>query len=163
MAALSTPRQERFARLTFKGIPPYRAYPEAGYRFDRSNPYRLTENDRVKRRVSELQKAAAMRTINTVESIADELDEAKELAKRVEQPGAMVAASTAKAKLLGLMVDRSEVKSIDLSAADDDQIRQFIAAMGLDPDQVIAMMMKASLEADASPPAPTAPGSDSTN
>jgi len=164
MAALSNPRQERFARLVVKGIPPYRAYPDAGYRFDAGNPYRLTENDRVKRRVSELQKAAQMRTINTVESIADELDEAKDIAKHVEQPSAMVAASVAKAKLLGLMVDKSEVKHIDLANADEDQIRQFITSMGLDPDKVIAMLLDAALSnAGAELPGPNAPSTDAAN
>src|SRR3990167_89649 len=135
MAALSNPRQERFARLVVKGIPPYRAYPDAGYRFDAGNPYRLTENDRVKRRVSELQKAAQMRTINTVESIADELDEAKDIAKHVEQPSAMVAASVAKAKLLAFMFEKPGENHTALANADEAQIGNFITRRGFDREK----------------------------
>jgi hypothetical protein len=115
MGAIPNIRQERFARLVVKGLPPFRAYPEAGYKFNEANPYRLKGNERVKSRISELQRAAQMRTINTVESIADELDEARKLAASIEQPSAMVAATTAKAKLLGLMIDRAEAKALGVS------------------------------------------------
>ena len=44
----------------------------------------------------------------TIASIADQLDEDRALAHKVEQPGAAVSASIAKAKLFGLVQDRHE-------------------------------------------------------
>ena len=55
MPPLPNIRQERFCLKVAQGIPPYRAYEEAGYKKDTKNPYRLmTENDRVKDRLLEL-------------------------------------------------------------------------------------------------------------
>jgi hypothetical protein len=45
----------------------------------------------------------------TVESIVDELEGARQIARENNQASAMVAASTAKAKILGLEINRSEV------------------------------------------------------
>lgn len=44
----------------------------------------------------------------TVDSIAGELDAARELAMRIDQPSAATAATVAKAKLHGLMIERRE-------------------------------------------------------
>lgn len=49
-----------------------------------------------------------MKTRVTVESITAQLDEDRDLAQRVEQPGAAIQATVAKAKLHGLLVDRKE-------------------------------------------------------
>lgn len=59
-------------------------------------------------RIGELQAQAAKRKKITVESIVEELDEARTLARDKEHTNTMVAASTAKAKILGLVVDRTE-------------------------------------------------------
>lgn len=101
-------RQEAFARLVFRGVPPYKAYPQAGYKPDKGNPYRLTENDRVKRRLAQLQERAAVKASVTVETIAAQLDEDRAFAKRVEQAGPALQATVAKAKLYGLLVERKE-------------------------------------------------------
>lgn len=108
MPALKSVRQERFCQLVKQGIPPYRAYPQAGYAFNEGSPYRLHGNARVKARISELTRSLAMKTQVTVQSLTDELDEARALAARVDQPSAMTAATIAKGKLHGLMVDRKE-------------------------------------------------------
>lgn len=50
----------------------------------------------------------AARNRVTVDSLLEELDEARALALRVDQPSAAIQASTTKAKLVGLMVDRKE-------------------------------------------------------
>ena len=51
MAGLSV-RQELFARKVASGVPPFRAYPEAGYKKQTGNPYRLmTQNNTVKARI----------------------------------------------------------------------------------------------------------------
>ena len=80
----------------------------AGYNAHPAAPYRLRENVRVKRRLAEITKGLAMKTRVTVESLTQELDEARELAARVDQPSAMTAATIAKGKLHGLMVERKE-------------------------------------------------------
>lgn len=108
MPALANQRQERFCQLVKQGIPPYRAYPLAGYNAHPGAPYRLCDNVRVKRRIAEITKGLAMKTRVTVESLTQELDEARELAARVDQPSAMTAATIAKGKLHGLMVERKE-------------------------------------------------------
>lgn len=73
-------------------------------------------------RVAELQAIAAKRKKVTVETIVDELEEARDIAKEQGQSAAMVAASTGKAKILGLVVDRTEQgKPGDFSQAQDSQ------------------------------------------
>ena len=54
MGALPNIRQERFCLKVAQGVPPYRAYTEAGYNFSTGNMYRMIENDRVKARLKEL-------------------------------------------------------------------------------------------------------------
>jgi len=54
MPALPNIRQERFCLKVAQGIPPYRAYEEAGYKKHESNCYRMSENERVKERLLEL-------------------------------------------------------------------------------------------------------------
>jgi len=108
MPALKSYRQERFCQLVKQGIPPYRAYPMAGYRADEGAPYRLSENVRVKRRLAEITRGLAMKTRVTVESITDELNGVLAGATADKQFGAARAAIETKAKLHGLMVDRKE-------------------------------------------------------
>ena len=50
----------------------------------------------------------------TVESLTIELEEARALAKAEGQGAAMVAASNGKAKLHGLLIDKTEVKTLSL-------------------------------------------------
>jgi hypothetical protein len=54
MPALPNRRQEIFCLKVAQGIPPYRAYEEAGYKKQSGNPYRMTQNDTVKQRLLEL-------------------------------------------------------------------------------------------------------------
>jgi hypothetical protein len=104
-----SPRQERFCQLLKQGVPAFRAYPMAGYQPNNGAPYRmLAENVRVKRRLTEITRHLAMQAKVTVQSITDELNEAAELARRVEQPSAMTQAILAKAKLHGLIIERKE-------------------------------------------------------
>ena len=54
MPALPNIRQERFCLKVAQGIPPYKAYEEAGYKKHESNCYRMSGNERVKQRLLEL-------------------------------------------------------------------------------------------------------------
>lgn len=108
MAPLKNIRQERFCQLVIQGMPPYRAYPSAGYAANHGAPYRLKDNVRVKARLGELTKGLAMKTRVTVESITAELDRVAAGAEEAKQYGAAKGAIETKAKLHGLLVDRKE-------------------------------------------------------
>jgi len=108
MPALANHRQERFCQLLKQGIPPYRAYPLAGYNAHPGAPYRLCENVRVKRRFAEITRGLAMKTRVTVESITQELDRIRDGAEGALQYGAARSAVETKAKLHGLLVERKE-------------------------------------------------------
>jgi hypothetical protein len=108
MPALANPRQERFCQLVKQGVPPYRAYPMAGYNAHESAPSRLCGNVRVKRRLNELTRHIAMKTRVTVESITEELDRIRDGAEGALQYGAARSAVETKAKLHGLLVERKE-------------------------------------------------------
>lgn len=111
MPALENTRHEKFAQELAKGASAGRAYEAAGYdvegdHADQSASRLLSRNAKVRERVAELQEKAATRTEITIQSLCDELDEAKELAKANAQPAAMVAAVMGKAKLTGHIVDK---------------------------------------------------------
>tara|TARA_R110000824_G_scaffold127274_1_gene287332 strand:+ start:909 stop:1304 length:396 start_codon:yes stop_codon:yes gene_type:complete len=64
--------------------------------------------------IKELQNENRKRHAVTVESLTNELEEARALAKTEGQAAAMVAASNGKAKLHGLLIDKTEVKNLSL-------------------------------------------------
>lgn len=113
MPALPNPKHERFAQGLAKGKSQAEAYSEAGYAGDFTAASRLSRNVKVKARLSELQERGAVRVELTLADIIDELDEARRaaLAATTPQTGSAVAATMGKAKLLGLIVDKAEVKS----------------------------------------------------
>ena len=82
------------------------AYVDAGYaargNSAEAEAARLIRNDKVAARVANLKAEHAARSAITVDTIISELNEARELALRVRNPTAMINASMAKAKLLGL-------------------------------------------------------------
>jgi phage terminase small subunit len=113
MAALTNPRHERFAQELAKGKSQTEAYVNAGYKHSRSAATRLAADVSICERVADIQGRAAVRAELTLADIIDELEEARQIALSADTPqsGAAVTASMGKAKLLGLVVDRSEVKS----------------------------------------------------
>jgi len=109
MAALRNPRWEHFAQELAKGKPASEAYVLAGYKANDGNCIRLKGTERVVARVQQLLSRSAARTGVTVESLLDELEEARKQAVEINQPSAAVSAIVAKGKLAGLVVDRKEV------------------------------------------------------
>lgn len=112
MTALKNQRHEAFCRLIAKGQAASRAYSSAygvSGRTAEVSAHRLMRNDAVLDRIAELQGAAATRTEKTTASLVADLDEIIAFARQRGNPTAMVAAVNTQAKLLGLMVDRSEV------------------------------------------------------
>jgi len=93
-------------------VPPYRAYVLAGYRPHESNPYRLSENERVKQYTYQLEARTMKRHEVTVDSLITELEEARLNAKEAKQPSSEVSAIMGKAKVTGLLVDKQEVKQV---------------------------------------------------
>jgi hypothetical protein len=133
MATHLNHRQKAFARLVHEQVPPYRAYALAGYRHHESNPYRLRENERVKRYLSELEAQTMKRHEVTVDTLLTELEEARLNAKAAKQPSSEVSAIMGKAKLTGLLVDRQEIK--DVSNMNTDELIQAVRDnMGDDAD-----------------------------
>lgn len=105
-------RQERFCLGLAEGETQDAAYAAAGYKPHRPSASRLRSNANVQARMSELLGEAAGRTLVTIENIAAQLDEDRQLAFSQGQAGAAVSASLAKARLFGLLVDRAEVETI---------------------------------------------------
>lgn len=70
----------------------------------------LIANGEVKGRIAELQAQAVERALVTVQSLTDELEEARALALQEGQPSAAVSASMGKAKLHGLLTEKVEHK-----------------------------------------------------
>lgn len=112
MTPLSNQRHEAFARLISRGEAASRAY-GAIYHVTGNNAEaaasRLLRNVKVSERIRELKGLAAKRSEKTVASLVEDLDEIIAFARQCGNPAAMVSAVNSQARLLGLMVDKSEV------------------------------------------------------
>jgi hypothetical protein len=90
-----------------------RAYRKAGYEPITRNGLdaaasRLARSGKVQSRIKELRRQMAKRNAITVDSLLDDLAADRELARRLEQPSAAIAATQLAARLCGLLVDRKE-------------------------------------------------------
>ncbi len=109
MPVLPNQRHERFAQELVKGKTADEAYELAGYERNRKNASRLKTKEDIQARMRELQRPAAARAEVTVQTILDELKEARNLAIEWEQAAAAVSASMGRAKVAGLIVDKGQV------------------------------------------------------
>lgn len=106
-----TEKQEKFAQRYIETGNASEAYRQAYNAENMSNEAiaveacRLLDRPNVTLRVNELREEHAQRHAVTVDSITEELEEARKLAKDKEQAAPMVQASVAKAKLHGLSED----------------------------------------------------------
>ena len=83
----------------------------------------LMADPKVSQRVFELQELAQERTLTTVDSLTEELNEAKELAKETKQSSAMTSAIMGKAKLHGLDIQKLDVNgnlTVNISSQDEN-------------------------------------------
>lgn len=112
-----TPKQERFAQVYVETSNASEAYRQA---YDAENMLPETiwpeasktlSNHKVATRVMELQQQHADRHAITVDSITEELNEARMMAIEKEKPEAMISASNSKAKLHGLVTDKVDSKT----------------------------------------------------
>lgn len=108
MPVLPNPRHEAFAQALAQGKTAADAYQQAGYRQSRSAASRLSTNVNIERRVAELQGRAAKKAEVTIESLLDELEEARAIALKEKQSSAAVSATMGKAKLTGLLIEKRE-------------------------------------------------------
>jgi phage terminase small subunit len=111
-AALN-PRQTAFVRHLAEGKSQAQAYLDAGYRGDRrqadANAARLIAKDKIALHLGKLQAAAQKRTEITVDALVEELEQMRLWAIECRNPAAGVSAILGKAKLLGLVIDKTEV------------------------------------------------------
>lgn len=111
-----TPKQEAFVQAyltTGNASEAYRqAYNASGMKAAVINvkASELLADGKIAVRVQELQAIAVERALVTVQSLTDELEEARALALKEGQPSAAVSASMGKAKLHGLLTEKVEHK-----------------------------------------------------
>jgi Terminase small subunit len=116
---LRNPRHETFVQLLLQGETATDAHEKAGYARDDANATRLAKNPAVIERLTELQNAVAEKTQVTVESLVNELEEARKRADSLDQLSAVVKAISEKARISGLMVQKVEVGGVgDFSKCD---------------------------------------------
>ena len=108
MPVLANPKHEVFAQELAKGRTLEDAYVAAGYSKSRSNASALRTKYNILERVLELQGAGVERTEVTIEGLIREADELQRLAKASGMYAASITALTAKAKLAGLWIERSD-------------------------------------------------------
>lgn len=137
MPVLSNTRHEAFAQALAKGKTADEAYVLAGFKPNRGNAATLKANQSISNRVAELQSKAAQKVEVTVESLARELEEARDLALKHQQTSAAVSATMGKAKLFGLGSETRKVTGTiqvinitpkHLDALDDDELATLEAA-----------------------------------
>ncbi|MFK4871647.1 hypothetical protein [Novosphingobium sp. ZW T3_23] len=120
-APLKNEKHERFCQALVRGETLAQAYVSAGYKPNEKNAARLKKNEGVALRIASLQEKAADVAVLTAADIARQLDEDREFAKSVQAAGAMVAASMGKAKVLGLIVDKTQhTGAIHLTVSAED-------------------------------------------
>ncbi len=110
-----TPKQEAFCLHYIETGNASEAYRQA-YAAENMKPesvnreaFQLLANPKIASRLDSLREFHLKRHIVTVDSITEELEEARRLAIQIEQPSAAVAASMGKAKIHGHITDKSQV------------------------------------------------------
>ena len=138
---LANPRHERFAAELAQGRSATDAYKAAGYAVEGAAAWasasRLLRDAKVAARVLELQNVAAERTGFNVEKIAGNL---ARIAEKAETNGDSAGLSVARAsnmdiaKLLGLVVDKSEVNATTRIVSDEPMSEDEWMAEHCQPD-----------------------------
>lgn len=135
MPVLKHPRRERFAQEIAKGMPQLKAYGIAGYKPNDGNASKLVRRPEVVARVREITGRGAKRAEITVESICRELEEARALARRLEQASPMVMASMGKAKVTRLIDDVAKHVGLDGGPIKHSIEVRFVAAPRREEDE----------------------------
>ena len=131
-----SPKQARFVAEYLKDQNATQAAIRAGYsqKTAAQQGSRLLMNVEVAKAVGQKQKRVAAKAEITVESLAREFEEARQLALQEKQASAMVAATTGKGKLAGLLVERHKhsgaIGTYDLTKLTDDQLDHLESILG---------------------------------
>jgi hypothetical protein len=116
MPVLSNPRYEWFCQHLALGKTASEAYKLAGYKPSRSNASVLRAKQSVSDRLSEILQQSERKVVQQIEhtrdSILAELEEARQMALELKNPSAAWQSAMAKAKILGLIIDRREVSDV---------------------------------------------------
>src|SRR5262245_8000569 len=105
-------RWEMFAIGMVKGLSLTDAYHAAGYYGGPNNAHKLTKKPEVAGRIAELRAQIRSRMKITVESLVMDLQDHRDQATALDKPGDAITATMAIAKLLGLLVEKSELNVI---------------------------------------------------
>lgn len=112
-----TSLQENAAKLFVEGNTQSDAYRKAGFKVDKCTDKTINEaasrvfaDSKVSARVKELQVIAQQRHMVTLDSLTEELNEAKVFARQEGQPSALISAVMGKAKIHGFDKTVMEVK-----------------------------------------------------
>lgn len=134
--AALTPKQAQFVSEYLKDHNAKQAAIRAGYsaRTAEQQGCRLLRNAQVVKAVGKSQQRVAKKAEITVGSLAAEFEEARALAKKQGQASAMVAATTGKGKLSGLLVERHKhsgaIGTYDLTKVSDEDLNRLEAILG---------------------------------
>ena len=116
MPVLSNAKYELFCRQLALGKTASEAYELAGYKPSRSNASVLRAKQNICDRLAEILQESGKTVLKQIEYTRDvllsELEEARQLALRLRQASAAVAATMGKARILGLIIDRREVGDV---------------------------------------------------
>lgn len=113
-----TQQQEKFVRLIAEGKSQHQAYLEA---YPKSKDWlpssvdceasKLASNTKVLQRLDDIRNKADIKTVETIEKLTNELNTVLQQALSLEQTSSAVSAIMGKAKLLGLIVDKTDNKN----------------------------------------------------
>jgi phage terminase small subunit len=154
MPVLSNAKQELFCQHLALGKTASEAYEMAGYKPSRSNASVLRAKQNVSDRLSEILQQSERKIVQQIEytrdSILAELEEARQMAIELKNPSAAWQAAMAKAKILGLIIDRREVGDVGrFDGFTDEQLVEEAArqarALGIAGPQLVEDDNKKSL------------------
>lgn len=132
MPVLDNSRHEKFAQEIAKGTAIGEAYVLAGYDGENASAAaasasRLLKTAKIQHRVSELLNQGATRALVSVQKVLEKLEKAYDLAKKLDQPSAMVTAAMGQAKVAGIIIEKKEVGAPgDFKQVPDDRLEDFI-------------------------------------
>jgi hypothetical protein len=154
MPVLSNAKHELYCQHLALGKTASEAYEMAGYKPSRSNASVLRAKQSVSDRLSEILQQSESKVVQQIEytrdSILAELEEARQMAIELKNPSAAWQAAMAKAKILGLIIDRREVGDVGrFDGFTDEQLVEEAArqarALGIAGPQLVEDDNKKSL------------------
>ena len=127
MPVLSNAKHELFCQHLALGKTASQAYEMAGYKPSRSNASVLRAKQNVSDRLCEILQQSERKVVQQMEYTRDtilaELEEARQMAIKLENPSAAWQSAMAKARVLGLIIDRREVADAGaFDALTDDEL-----------------------------------------